>query len=208
MNQNDQNNQKVNNKVNNEDTHNQNPALNTWFNIQNINLNQTSLIKVLFIFYVFAASDTTNNLMSKQMKKFIDDNRYMQHILGFLSMIVLVTLVGGIVDNKSAILYALIGYIWFIFSTKLDIHWNLIILLLLFVGYMIDNSMSVREIDSNNDKNLTDVEKQNILKEDMTYKNVIVGGILIVTLIGTCFYSQKKLEQYGGGYDIFAYILK
>lgn len=180
----------------------------TWFNIQDINSGQTSLAKVLLIFYVLVASSATDNLMSKQIREYINDNRYMQHILGFLTMIVLVTLVGGVVDNRAAIFYALVGYIWFIFSTKLDIHWNMIILVLLFVGYMIENSMSVREATIKSDKTLSDKQKQDLIKNDMMYKNWIVGSVLMVTIVGTLFYSQKKHEQYGGGYDIFAYILK
>jgi hypothetical protein len=179
-----------------------------WFNIQDINSGQTSLAKVLLIFYVLIASSATDNLMSKQIKEYINDNRYVQHILGFLTMIVLVTLVGGVVDNRAAIFYALVGYIWFIFSTKLDIHWNMIIIVLLFIGYMIENSMGVREAEIRVDKTLTDEQKQKIIKDNMMYKNWIIGSVLMVTIIGTLFYSQKKHEQYGGGYDVFAYILK
>lgn len=180
----------------------------TWFNIQDINSSQTSLAKVLLIFYVLVASSTTDNLMSKQIREYINDNRYMQHILGFLTMIVLVTLVGGVVDNRTAIFYAFVGYIWFIFSTKLDIHWNMIILVLLFIGYMIENNMSVRETEIKADKTLTNDQKQKLIKDDMMYKNWIIGSVLMVTIVGTLFYSQKKHEQYGGGYDVFAYILK
>ena len=180
----------------------------TWFNMQDINSSQTSLAKVLLIFYVFVASSTTDNLMSKQIREYINSNRYMQHILGFLTMIVLVTLVGGVVDNRAAIFYALVGYIWFIFSTKLDIHWNLIIIALLFIGYMIENNMSAREVEIKSDKTLSDEQKKKLIMTDMMYKNWIVGSVLIVTAIGTLFYSQKKQEQYGGGYDVFAYMLK
>src|SRR5579872_4178034 len=131
----------------------------SWLNIQDINSSSTSLAKVLLIFYLFIASSSTDNLMSKQMREYINSNKYMQHIIGFLTMIVLITLVGGVVDTRAAIFYALIGYVWFIFSTKLDIHWNIIILSLLFVGYMYENSMNVREADIKSDKNLTDDQK-------------------------------------------------
>jgi hypothetical protein len=183
---------------------------NNWmddiFNIQSINSSQTSLAKVLLIFYVLVASRSTDSLMAKQMRSYIQENRYVQHILGFLVMIILVTLVGGIVDTRSAIVYALVGYIWFIFSTKLDIHWNLVILILLFVGYMYENSMSVREAEIMSDNNLTEEQKNAIIANDNRYKTMIVGAVMIVTVIGTIFYSHKKIEQYGGSYDVLTYI--
>lgn len=176
------------------------------FNIQSINSNQTSLAKILLIFYVLAASGATNSLMAKQMRSYIQENRYVQHILGFIAMVILVTLVGETVDTQSAIIYSIIGYIWFIFSTKLDIHWNIVILILLFVGYMYENSMSVREIEIRSDNNLTEERKNAIITNDNKYKSMIVGVVMILTIIGTIFYSHKKTEQYGGAYDILTYI--
>ena len=176
------------------------------FNIQSINSSQTSLAKVLLIFYVLIATGSADSLMSKQMKSYIQSNRYIQHIIGFLTMIILVTLVGGIVDTRSAIIYALVGYIWFVFSTKLDIHWNMVILILLFIGYMYENSMTVREKEINSDNNLTEEQKLIIINKNNNYKAIIVGSVIIITIFGALFYSHKKVEQYGGGYDVFAFI--
>lgn len=182
--------------------------LSETFNIQNIKSNHTSIAKVLLVFYVLIASSCTDGLMAKQMREYIKDNKFMQHIIGFLTMIILVSMIGGVVDTRSIIQYALIGYVWFVFSTKLDIHWNIIILSLLFIGFMYENSIEVRETEMRNDESLNDIEKQKILSEDIQVRNWIVGGIIIVTIIGTVFYSHKKHEQYGGGYDVFAYMLK
>lgn len=182
-------------------------SLNKYFNIQDINTSQTSIAKVLLIFYVLVASNYTDNLMAKQMKEYINNNRIVQHIIGFLAMIILVTLVGGIVDTRSAIVYSLVAYLWFIFSTKLDIHWNVIIILLLFVGYMYENSMQVREKEVMDDPILSIEEKDELIENFNKYKTWIVGTVILVTIVGTLMYSQKKHEQYGGGYDAFAYLL-
>ena len=159
------------------------------------------------IFYILNASNSNNLLMSNQIREYIKDNKYMQHIIGFMTMFILITL-SGVVDNRLALFYALIGYIWFIFSTKLDIHWNLIIIILLFVGYMIENHMDVTESLIKSDKVLSDTEKDAIITANNDYSSWLVGGIIIITCIGTIFYSHKKQEQYGGGYDIFAYMLR
>lgn len=177
------------------------------FNLEDINSNQTSLAKILLVFYVLAASGYTNKLMSKQVQEYIKDNRIVQHIIGFSLMLVLVNLIGGINDTKYALFYALIGYIWFIFSTKLDIHWNIAIFILLFIAYMYDNSMYIKENEIKIDKNLTNDEKIRLIYHNNTIRNTIVGSIIVITIIGTLFYSHKKSEQYGGSYDIFVYML-
>src|SRR5437762_12943635 len=100
------------------------------FNINSQDTNsRTSLAKILFVFYVLIASGYTDGLMGKQMREYIQDNKFMQHFIGFSTMIVLVSLVGGVVDIRSVIVYVLIGYIWFVFSTKVVIHWNFIIMI-------------------------------------------------------------------------------
>ena len=178
---------------------------NAWFNIEDINLNNTSLAKILLIFYLIALN--SNTLISKQMHNYINDNRYVQHILSFMTMYVLITVVCGNIDTRSAIAYALIGYIWFIFTTKIDIHWNIIIIILLFVGYMFENSIHIDENNIKTDKLISNEHKQKIINENIHKKNLLVGGIIMVTIIGTLLYSNKKHAQYGGSYDIFTYIL-
>ena len=175
-------------------------------NIQHINSSQTSIAKVLLIFYLLVASNYTDNLMAKQMKEYLHSNRIAQHFIGFLTLIVLVTMVGGITDTRSAIVYSLIGYVWFIFSTKLDIHWNIVLLVLLFIGYMYENSLVVKEQQILNDPNLTDKQKTYIINRCNTYKSWIVGSIMIVTILGTVMYTNRKQVQYGGGYDLFTYM--
>jgi len=167
----------------------------------------TSLAKILLIFYMIVASNCTENLLSKQTRDIINNNRYIQHMIGFMTLFVLITLVSDQIDTRTALIYAILGYIWFVFSTKLDIHWNIAIIILLFIGYMYENSNKIRETDIKNDNSLTDEQKLSLLTEIENTKTWIVGSVIIVTILGTIFYSQKKIEQYGGGYDVFTYFL-
>ncbi len=177
------------------------------FNSLDMNSDQMNFAKVLLVFYLIVASNCTDNLMAKQMKQYINDNRIAQHVIGFLTMIVLVTLIGGVVDTSQAICYALIGYIWFILSTKLDIHWNIIILALLFIGYMYENSSNIRIKEVLEDPNLSEEEKKQKIQQFSRNNQWIVGSVLLVTILGTFLYSYKKHGQYGGGYDVFTYLL-
>lgn len=180
---------------------------NKFLNIQSLDSSKTSIAKVLLIFYLIVASNYTDNLMSKQLKKYISENRLVQHIIGFMTMIVLITIVGGIVDTRSALVYSLISYIWFVFSTKLDIHWNIVILTLLLFGYLYENNLIVREKEILSDPSLTDKQKIEIISNFNRFKTWIVSTIILITVIGTLAYSNRKRVQYGGSYNAFTYFL-
>lgn len=176
-------------------------------NIQDINNKRSSIAKVLLIFYVLIAGNYTDNLMAKQLREYISENRLIQHLIGLMTMVILITTIGGVVDSRTAIIYSLVSYTWFIFSTKLDIHWNIIILLLLFFGYLYENDVEIREEEVMSDKTLDDKKKMEIINKHNRNKTLFIGGILAITLVGTLFYSHKKHVQYGGGYDIISYLL-
>jgi hypothetical protein len=175
--------------------------------IQGEGMNRISIAKILLLFYVLIASGCTENLLPKQTREIIQQNRYVQHLIGFMTLFLLITLVDDAIDTRTALAYALLGYVWFIFSTKVDAHWSIAIILLLFAGYLYEHSMNIRIKEINTDKNLTDLQKTQLLTNITNVKTWIVGSIIMVTILGTLFYSQKKQEQYGGGYDVFAYIL-
>jgi hypothetical protein len=181
--------------------------MNNTFNTSNTLNNNVDLIKILLLFYVLTASNYTDKLLSKQMKEYINDNRLVQHVIGFSTIMVLITLVNNNIDTLHTIIYAMIGYTWFIFSTKLDIHWNIIVLLLLFIGYMYENSCNIKEREIMLDPNITDEQKTNIIQKQNKYKLWILLGIIIITAVGTFMYSYRKQIQYGGNYDIFTYTL-
>ena len=177
------------------------------FQIDNISNNNTSLSKVLLIFYLLIATNFTDNLVSKQLKEYINNNRLVQHFIALLSLLVLITSIGGVVDSRKAILYTIIGYTWFLFTTKLDIQWNIIILLILLYGYLYENSLEKKRITSLNDKSLTEEDINRIEKNNNYIKSIIVLTAISVTIIGTLFYSNKKQIQYGGGYSFIKYLL-
>lgn len=174
--------------------------------IMNIGSKKTSLSKILLFFYIIMASSYTNSLMGMQMKHFLKDNRLMQHIIAFLGMIVLITVVGDIDDSRIAVLYAAIGYTWFILTTKLDVHWNVIILALLFVGYMYENELDIKNNNIKDDPNMPKYMKNKIIKDNITNKIYIVSTIMVITLIGTLMYINKKQTQYGGNFNLLTYM--
>ena len=176
------------------------------FNINYLSQSNISLSRALLVFYVLIASQYTNGLMGKQLKTFFEENRIAQHIIGFIMMLVLIMQIGGVMEIDRALIYSIIGYVWFILTTKLDIQWNLIIIFMLLVGYLYESRMINKEDELKNDKVLTTEEKTNVITNNSNIKTYMVIGILIVTLLGTFLYSQKKQIQYGGSYNMLTFL--
>lgn len=181
--------------------------MNNIINISDEN-NPNVLLKVLVVFYILIGSSLIQPLLSKQWRKLVDDSRMMQHIIGITTLIALTTLLSeGKLDNMTIIIYSVIGYLWFIFSTKLDVHWNVIIMILLVIAFMYYNSLQQANTILYSDKNLTDDEKQSIAQKNSRNSLFVMLGLFVVTIVGVTMYSNKKEVQYGGGYSIINFLL-
>ena len=108
-------------------------------------LGKTSIAKVVLIFYLFAMQDYCNDLIGRPLRRFIEDNRIFQHFIGFLVIFVLLSWEGDLFGTgptlsvRDALIYSVIGYTWVIFSSKLDAHWNIILLGVLIGVFVLDN---------------------------------------------------------------------
>lgn len=169
--------------------------------------NQNSLLRALLLFYVLIASNFTGGLFSKQLRTFFEENRMAQHLIGFTMMLVIIMLIGGINNTYRAVIYSLIGYIWFILTTKLDVHWNVIIILLLLFGFLYESKLNEKERNIMSDSNLTEEEKQKIINNNFQYRMYFILAALLTTIIGSLLYLNKKVGQYGGGkFDLITYL--
>jgi uncharacterized membrane protein len=183
-------------------------------NLDNLNLsnifseNDSIVLKILLVFYILVGSSLMQPLLSKQWVALVEDNRIIQHIIGIVTLIALVTLLSeGKLDNITILMYSLMGYLWFIFSTKLDVHWNIMIMILLVVAYLYENSTKQKNKLIDSDKILTEEEKNKIKSKNSTYSNAFIVCIMLVTVFGAVMYSNKKEVQYGGGYSLINFLL-
>lgn len=178
-------------------------------NIVHEDENGISLVKVILIYTLLMIS-TSSPLISHQLKDFIDDNRMVRHIFGFLTIMVLITLlktnykVG--LSNMQIVLYSVIAYLWFLFSTKMDLHINLIFLSLLICAYLYDNFLRDKNKKVTMDKVLLPEEKDKIIRYNDNKEKVMFWGLIIATTIGAFLYSVKKQGQYGGGYSAMRFL--
>lgn len=171
-------------------------------------MNNVSITKILLLFYILIGNSLLQPLLSKQWITTVKNDRLIQHVIGLTTMLTLAILVSEETEEYSnLIMYTIIGYVWFIFSTKMDVHFNVMIIVLLLANYMYDNYLVQQ-----NKKILTD----NVMSDDM--KNILVTrnnershymmfSIMAFIVAGMFMYSGKKEVQYGGGYSLVNFLL-
>jgi len=167
-----------------------------------------SIGKIILLFYLLVSSTSLFPLLSKQWKKELENNRIAQHILGITTMMALVILISnGKFSTLRIILYTFLGYLWFIMATKLDLQWSIIIIVLLLGYYLYTNIAENKDIQIINDKILSNDEKIILTKENKYNNAYAIGIIILVTICGTILYSEKKEDQYGGGYNLINFLI-
>lgn len=160
--------------------------------------------KILLLTYIIIASNYCSNLFSNSLKNAIENNRYVQHlILIILIMSLLIIFEQGnsikFTSNNhlNVIIMTLIIYTWFILTTKLDLAWNIAIMIILVIYFFYENKKNNDYKNINNDKNLSNEDKNELYKVLTNTQNSLLLGIFGITLTGTFIYGIEKYNQYG-----------
>jgi hypothetical protein len=164
--------------------------------------------KILLLFIVLVFSNFTDVLVSKQIKIFIKNNRHVQHILGYIMLLIIVDTSYSGMEFYKVVLYTVIVYILFIMTNKLDIHWNIIIFFILLIAFIYENRKDHEIKVMKKDENLTIEEKEKIEKENQRFRYGVLILIVFIISLGTIFYNDKKMIQYGGSYDPIKYFFQ
>ena len=170
-------------------------------------MNNQSIIKIISLYYLILLNPLSSDLLHHKIKTLVEDNRYVQHIISIMTIFVLINLIypdGG----PNNLLFTIICYVFFIFTTKIELQINIIIIFFLigiyFSELIIDNKNKSLESDNyiSNDKKNKIILQRNYVKYGLY---IIIG---LITFIGLFFYSNKKTEQYGGSYSILNFFAK
>ena len=162
-----------------------------------------SIPNIIFLYYLFIANNYTDNLISGQLQDFLRTNRIAKHIIGFISILVLLNLTGDKDkrDYMQTFGRAFIIYLIFLVSTKLDLKWNLILIGGLILSYLYEQHLNFRIGETEIDETLTNIYKNSKIKSFLSQKYLIFGLILGGISIGAYSYYNKKETQFGGAFD-------
>jgi predicted PurR-regulated permease PerM len=169
-----------------------------------------SIGRVILLTYIILASGYCSSLFSKGLKQAIEDNRMVQHLLLLILIIALMTIIGnplGVEPTENQqlniIISSLIIYVWFILTTKLDLSWNVGILILLTIFFLYESKKSSEYKLMLKDYNLTKEKKKELLEYYASLQKYMLTAIFGVTLVGTLFFADQKAVQHGGGFSYF-----
>ncbi len=168
-----------------------------------------SIGKILLIAYIIISSSYCSNLFSKSLKHELETNKYVQHLI----LILLIMSLLIVFDNPfraelssnhtiNMIILTLLVYVWFILTTKLDLAWNIGIIILLVIYFLYESKLTNNINLKLSDTNISDDNKKKIMSEFVRINNYVLLILFGFTLMGTFFYSSEKQVQYGGSFNL------
>lgn len=164
-----------------------------------------SPIKILSMLYILLMSNLLFTKINKHLIEFINSNSIAKHILCFISIVVLITLIYQNLDIKELIFYAFITYVLFILATKSIFQVNIIILSFLFILYLHDY-FTDNKIKNTIDSQINDSDKKNIISKLKIKKNHALILFALAVITGSVLYDSKKYEQYGKKYSLMVFV--
>lgn len=174
-------------------------------------MNNFSITKILLLFYMLVGNSLLQPLLSKQWIETVKNDRIIKHIIGVTTMLTIAMLISDDFsedfDYFSVTIYSLIAYVWFIFLTKMDIHFSIIIIVLLLGNYMYDTHLKHENKKILNDNVLSEEIKNTLITRNNERSKYIMFSIMGLIVVSMFLYSNKKEGQYGGGYSLFNFLL-
>ena len=135
-----------------------------------------SPIKILSLLYILLMSNILCTKINKHLIEYLHSNAIAKHILGFITIIVLITIVYKNLDIRELLFYSVIIYVLFVLATKCIYQVNIIVLGLLFVLYIYNyftenkmNNIKYSQIDDK-DKNKSHKKGGSFARSPFFYK--------------------------------------
>jgi len=163
---------------------------------------------VILLVYFTIFNNYNAQIISKQFQRLLKGNRIAEHIITFITILLIAIQLDNEVNISKDIMLSIIIYFIFIATTKLEIQWNLLMIVLIFVYYIYSKYNLRKEHKMNEDLYLTDFEKNVIKENNEKYNNLIVGGIIAFLIMGMIVYTYKKKCEYNIGFTNIKFLFK
>ena len=164
-------------------------------------------IKFVLVLYLVQLSSLTSNTLGKQLKEYVEANRIIQHIINLIFLFVLISLADKNKSIQDIAINTVSIYIFYLLSTKLDLQYNIILLLIMLIYYLYQRTNESKISRINKDADL-DIQTKQILTLVDNNKNNIFGCSLIMFLFYfTHVYFKRKNIQYGNGFNYSKFLL-
>ncbi len=153
----------------------------------------------IFVLYLIISGNFTAELLGCSVQKTLADNLFLKHLLGFMTMYFFVVLADSNFKFKTnprvQLLYALLFYIIFILTTKMDFKWWIIFIIGLCIIYIL-------QVNKTHESTTKD-EKE----EYENYQKIIIYFVSTIIFIGVLVYYGKKKAEFGTKFNNFTFFL-
>lgn len=153
----------------------------------------------IFVLYLILSANFLVNLFSCKAQTTFFNNMWLKHLLGFMTLYFFVVLTDkeSKYSNspKNQMLFAIVCYIVFVLSSRMDHQWWVVFICLLCIIYII-------EIYKNHH---TTTEEDKVIYNK--YQIYLVSVLLVILVIGFIIYLGKKRIEYGKKFDMTTFIV-
>lgn len=155
--------------------------------------------KSIFVLYLIISGNYLANLFGCRTQEALNNNMWLKHLLGFMTMFFFVVLV----DSKSKwsdsprtqLLFTLLFYCMFVITTRMDYKWWLAFIIGLSLIYILQ---VYKEHDKTEESNRKNYE---------TYQRYLIYITGIIILLGFVIYYGRKKSEYGQNFDHSIFLL-
>ena len=168
--------------------------------------NDISIIKLVMILYLFVFANVISTKINTKIVYRIENNVMIKHIVGLITVGVLLSLVYNSIPLKDLLLYSLVIYVVFLLSTKISKNYILLGLLVLVGVYFLSAETENRIKSVKNDQSLHITEKTKLITHLESKNNKITLFYIFVIVVGSLMYDEKKYVQMGGSYDLMKFL--
>lgn len=171
-----------------------------------------SVGRIVLLTYVILASQYCSNLFSHGLKEAIESNRMVQHLILLILIMALLIVFGNplgveFTNNQqfNVIIMSLLVYVWFVLTTKLDLAWNVAILIILTIYFLYESKKVSDYKLILADPNLDNIKKKELFNSFDSLQKWMLVSIFGITIAGTFLYANEKQVQYGGGFSMYRF---
>jgi hypothetical protein len=171
-----------------------------------------SIGRIVLLTYVILASQYCSNLFSHGLKEAIESNRMVQHLILLILIMALMIIFGNPLkveftnnDQFNIIIMTLLVYVWFVMTTKLDLSWNVAILIILTIYFLYESKKVSDYKIILSDPNLDASKKKELFDSFDNLQKYLLVTIFGVTIAGTFLYAGEKQVQHGGGFSFYKF---
>ena len=162
-----------------------------------------SITNSLLLLYFIGANKFIYKLMPEKTRNIFESNKYIHHLMSYLTLIAIMSFVLKKKNKKKVILYSFICYIWFLLTLKLSPIYFFSLLAILIMGYVTEILIKDKKDKHKNIPSdvMTEEEKESNVTRLKQFRTFFISTALVVTLVGYIYPQGNSTGSQAGGGD-------